>query len=155
MTRKRLVPEVHVENVTRVVNVDTCCDGYQSVDNDTDCAPVCSEGCSHGHCSQPFTCSCDAGYGGLNCDIKVVTSLEAPLLIIFFRRFVPLAPGEKAAARSVSVRMVAIVESQMEHARVCQDTREPHAMRRVQVGAGVLGAVASVPVMTRGTHVTM
>lgn len=75
VTRRRLVPQVQVENVTRVVNVDTCCDGYQSVNNDTtDCAPVCSEGCTHGKCSEPFTCSCDTGYGGLNCDIKVVLS---------------------------------------------------------------------------------
>ena len=68
VTRKRIVPDVVVENVTRVVHVDKCCDGYKSLG--ADCVPDCAAGCDHGNCSQPFKCTCDTGYIGPRCSVK-------------------------------------------------------------------------------------
>ncbi|KRX20624.1 Multiple epidermal growth factor-like domains protein 11 [Trichinella nelsoni] len=43
-----------------------CCDGYAEM-NDT-CIPVCSQPCSHGHCSSPESCTCLPGWGGKQCN---------------------------------------------------------------------------------------
>jgi hypothetical protein len=33
--------------------------------------PECPDGCVNGNCSQPHTCSCDAGWGGVNCSTEL------------------------------------------------------------------------------------
>ena len=68
VTKKKLVPRRKVENVTKVINVETCCDGWHK--SEGDCVPFCKNGCVHGNCSAPHTCSCETGYTGATCDIQ-------------------------------------------------------------------------------------
>ena len=62
VTKKKLVPKWKVENVTKVINVETCCDGWHK--SEGDCVPFCKNGCVQGNCSAPHTCSCETGYTG-------------------------------------------------------------------------------------------
>ena len=65
--RTKLVTRFREENVTRVVNVRSCCPGY-SPDGKGYCKAVCQESCgAHGHCAEPDVCRCDPGFSGDKC----------------------------------------------------------------------------------------
>ena len=57
---------VRPENITRHVQVDTCCPGYEA--RAGQCEPRCSAGCVHGVCEEPEVCSCLPGFSGFSCD---------------------------------------------------------------------------------------
>ena len=65
--RTKLVTRWKTENATRVVNVRSCCPGYQN-NGKGYCKAICKESCgTHGHCAQPDVCSCDPGFSGERC----------------------------------------------------------------------------------------
>jgi len=65
--RTKLVTRYREENVTRVVNIRSCCPGYEP-DGQGYCKAVCQESCgSHGVCSEPDVCRCDPGFSGQTC----------------------------------------------------------------------------------------
>ena len=65
--RTKLVTRWKTENATRVVNVRSCCPGYQN-NRKGYCKPICKESCgTHGHCAQPDVCSCEPGFSGDKC----------------------------------------------------------------------------------------
>ena len=67
--RTKLVTRYKQENVTRVVNVRSCCPGYEP-DGKGFCQAVCKESCgSHGTCSEPEICRCDPGFSGEKCNV--------------------------------------------------------------------------------------
>lgn len=65
--RTKLVTRWKEENTTRVVNVRSCCPGYQN-NGKGYCKPICEQSCgTHGHCAQPNICSCEPGFSGEQC----------------------------------------------------------------------------------------
>jgi len=65
--RTKLVTRFKEENVTRVVNVRSCCPGYEP-DGKGFCQAICEQSCgSHGRCSEPNICRCDPGFSGETC----------------------------------------------------------------------------------------
>ena len=55
--------------MTRVVNVRSCCPGYEH-DGKGFCQAVCKESCGkHGSCSEPEICRCDPGFSGEKCNV--------------------------------------------------------------------------------------
>lgn len=45
-----------------------CNEGYEEVDSE--CRPICSQGCQHGDCVEPEKCLCHFSYIGQSCDIE-------------------------------------------------------------------------------------
>ena len=65
--RTKLVTRHKEENVTRVVNIRSCCPGYEP-DGTGYCQAVCSESCGpHGQCLEPDVCRCNPGFSGEKC----------------------------------------------------------------------------------------
>jgi len=66
--RTKLVTRWREENVTRVVNVRSCCPGYES-DGQGYCKATCAESCGdHGTCAEPNVCRCNPGWSGDKCE---------------------------------------------------------------------------------------
>jgi len=55
------------ENISRMVNIESCCPGYES--RDGRCHPSCTRPCVNGVCSKPGTCTCTSGFSGPQCDV--------------------------------------------------------------------------------------
>ena len=49
-------------NISRIVNMQRCCSGYQEVNQK--CQAVCSVPCKRGTCAEPNVCSCEPGWSG-------------------------------------------------------------------------------------------
>ncbi|XP_068631469.1 epidermal growth factor-like protein [Battus philenor] len=59
-TKKHFVPQDKVYlNTYSVKNQPVCCTGWQYKSEDDSCKPLCSTGCSGGHCVAPDICKCD------------------------------------------------------------------------------------------------
>lgn len=68
---------IKIQTEVRERVVDVCCAGYASDRTETQCLPVC-DGCLHGVCATPDTCSCEPGYTGDRCDTECPEGLWGP-----------------------------------------------------------------------------
>ena len=67
--KDKLVTRWREENVTRVVNVRSCCPGFEP-DGQGQCQAICEKSCGiHGKCVEPNVCRCNPGFSGAKCDI--------------------------------------------------------------------------------------
>jgi len=62
-----MVTRWKLENVTRTVDKQMCCPGYQQASDADTCEAVCSDGCHHGECTEPEVCTCHSGFSGSQC----------------------------------------------------------------------------------------
>jgi len=66
--KDKLVTRWREENVTRVVNVRSCCPGFEP-DGQGQCQAICEKSCGiHGKCVEPNVCRCNPGFSGDKCD---------------------------------------------------------------------------------------
>jgi hypothetical protein len=59
----------HTSYYTSYSSYIDCCIGYSRLNGV--CMPQCAQGCIHGVCTSPNTCTCDSGWTGVNCNSDI------------------------------------------------------------------------------------